>query len=318
MDMKIGVDVYNDLYPQHLHTNQMKQRQSPLTDEKSTAEGGIGFPEKAGVYEKGEAYDFSTYDVNSVQSTALSEGALNSKMKTYLSALGFYDGEEDGAYTEEFKKALKCFQKAYFGAVIYSVNNKVVDKLREKIEDVGTAYYTNLTNSKLSDSLKRLGFDSTNSAEGKKNFARVQTFLEKGMGCNKYQTAGIMGNIMQESWFFPTSDNGDGAFGILQWRSPRRGYLENYALKNGYSSADKMGIQLAFFRYEVSKVWGKGDIDEGAPNSELVKNWNTLKNEYKSNYFGVSDFFKDNIENCSDKSYQIRRNYSSMIYQAIS
>lgn len=318
MDIKISGDGYDNSYDQYLRTGQNRNAQSPLTDDKSAFKSGVRFPENAVVYEKGESYDFGTYNANSVQLTALPENAINSKMKTYLSVLGFYDGEMGGSYTESFKAALKCFQKAYFGAVIYSVNNKVVDKLREKIEDVGTAYYTNLTNNKLSDSLKRLGFDSTNSAEGKKNFARVQTFLEKGMGCNKYQTAGIMGNIMQESWFFPTSDNGDGAFGILQWRSPRRGYLENYALKNGYSSADKMGIQLAFFRYEVSKVWGKGDIDEGAPNSELVKNWNTLKSEYKSNYFGVSDFFKDNIENCSDKSYQIRRNYSSMIYQTIS
>lgn len=137
------------------------------------------------------------------------------------------------------------------------------------------------------------------------------------MGCNKYQAAGIMGNIKQESNFCPKTESGTGAFGILQWRSPRRGYLESYASKNGYSSADKMGIQLAFFRYEVSKIWGKGDIDEGAPNSELVKNWNALKNEYKYSFYDVSDFFKEHIEECPDESTQDRRNYSSIIYQAI-
>lgn len=317
MDIKINGNEYNNSYDQYLHTGQKWQGQSSLTDEKSTVESGVGFSKTAAVYEKGEAYDFGTYNVNSVQSTALPEGALNSKMKTYLNALGFYDGEMGGSYTESFKTALKCFQKAYFGAVIYSVNNKVVDKLREKIEDVGTAYYTNFANSKLNNAIKKLGFDSTNSAEGKINFARIQTFLEKAMGCNKFQTAGIMGNIMQESWFFPTSVNSDGAFGILQWKSNRREFLDDFAKKNG-CSPENIGLQFAYFRYEVSRNWGTDCLGGYAQNSHLVDSWKTLKNEYKSNYFGVSDYFKANIEECPDKSGQIRRNYSSIIYQAIS
>ncbi|MBD5157755.1 MAG: hypothetical protein HDT13_09000 [Butyrivibrio sp.] len=79
-----------------------------------------------------------------------------------------------------------------------------------------------------------------------------------------------------------------------------------------------MGIQLAFFRYEMSMIWGKGDIDENAPNSDLVKSWNTLKTEYKYDFYKVCDYFYDNIEKCDDTSKQIRRNYSSLIYQAIS
>ena len=317
MDMKIDGDEYNNSYAQYLHTGQNRNAQSPLTDDKSAFKIGVRFPENAVVYEKGESYDFGTYNANSVQLTALPENAINSKMKTYLSVLGFYDGEMGGSYTESFKAALKCFQKAYFGAVIYSVNNKVVDKLREKIESVGTAYYTNLANSKLNDAIKKLGFDSTNSAEGKANFARIQTFLEKAMGCNKFQTAGIMGNIMQESWFFPTSDNGDGARGILQWKDNRRKFLDDFAKKNGCSS-ENIGLQFAYFRYEVSSNWGTDCLGGYAQNSNLVDSWKTLKNEYKSNYFGVSDYFKAHIEECPDNSTQIRRKYSGIIYQAIS
>ncbi len=314
MDIKIDGNEYNNSYDRYLNTGQKRQEQSPLTDEKSTAEKGVGFPETAAVYEKGEAYDFGTYSANSVQ--AATDSYTISKMRAYLNELGFYDGEMGGGYTEELKTALKCFQNAYLGGQTYNVENGIPSGLQNKIQDIGTAYYTNLANSKLSDALKRLRFDSTNSAEGKKNFARIQTFLEKAMGCNKYQTAGIMGNLMQESWFFPTSDNGSGAFGILQWRGPRRGYLESYASKNGYSSTDKMGIQLAFFRYEVSRTWGKGDVDEGARNSELVENWNILKNEHKLSFYDVSDFFMEKIEG-TDDAQQARRDYSSIIYQAI-
>lgn len=314
MDIKIDGYEYNNSYDRYLHTGQNRRGQSHLTGEKSTTEKGVGFPETAAVYEKSEAYDFGTYSANSVQ--AATDSYTISKMRAYLNELGFYDGEMGGGYTKELKTALKCFQNAYLGGQTYNVENGIPSGLQNKIQDIGTAYYTNLANSKLNDAFKRLGFDSTNSGEGKKNFARIQTFLEKAMGCNKYQVAGIMGNIMQESWFFPTSDNGDGAYGILQWRGPRRGYLESYALKNGYSSADKMGIQLAFFRYEVSRTWGKGDVDEGARNSELVENWNILKNEHKLSFYDVSDFFMEKIEG-TDDDQQARRDYSSIIYQAI-
>ncbi|MBD5157838.1 MAG: hypothetical protein HDT13_09415 [Butyrivibrio sp.] len=259
--------------------------------------------------------DFPTYSVNSIQGT--SDYAAIAKAKAYLGDMGFYDSKLEG-YNDELKKALKCFQNAYLGGQTYNVENGIPSGLQNKIQDIGAAYYTNLTNSRLNDALKKLGFNSTNSAEAKQNFARIWTFLEKGMGCNKYQIAGIMGNIMQESNFSPKTTNSTGAVGILQWKRERRGYLESYASKNGYSSADNMGIQLAFFRYEVNRIWGKGDIDENAPNSDIVEGWKTIKNEYKSNYFGVSDYFKDHIEGCTDNSYQVRRNYSSIIYQAIS
>lgn len=306
--MKISGDEYNCSYPQYLRTGQ-----NSLMGEKSTAESGIGFSETAAVYEKGEAYDFDIYSADSVQTKTLPESALNSKMKTYLNALGFYDGEMGGSYTESFKTALKCFQKAYFGAVIYSVNNKVVDKLKEKIESVGTAYYTNLLSDKTTEALKKLGFiDPT--AERKQNFARIQTFLEKGMGCTKYQVAGIMGNIMQECRFNPMSKNDD-ALGILQWKGNRRIYLDDFAQKNGCSS-ENIGLQFAYFRYEVSSKWGTDCLGRYAENSEIVEGWNTIKNDYKYNFYMVSDIFQDKIESCPHNQ-QERRDYSSMIYQAI-
>ncbi|MCM1307674.1 MAG: phage tail tip lysozyme [Butyrivibrio sp.] len=315
--MEIRMGEYSGINSTPCPTNAVQTNEDSAVKVVAGVNGTLDSEAVAVIYEKSGRTESNTYSVDSVQA-AIPEGALNSKMKTYLKDLGFYNGELGSEYTEEFKKALKCFQNAYFGAVIYSVNNKVLEKLQEKIESVGAAYYTNYTNNKLTDALKKLGFANP-TTENKQNFARIQTFLEKGMGCNKYQTAGIMGNIMQESGFSPKAVNSkSGAFGIIQWNGIRKTYLNKYASKNGYSSADNMGIQFAYFRYEMSRTWRKGDIDENAPNSDLVKNWNTIKNEYKPSYYAVSDFFKDNIEGCNDNTYQIRRNYSSIIYQAIS
>ncbi|MBD5157754.1 MAG: hypothetical protein HDT13_08995 [Butyrivibrio sp.] len=214
MEIKITTDVYNNLD----YTYVKSGREHDASD----ANVGNCAEAVAVVYEKSEPSELSAYRVNSVQA-AISESALNSKMKTYLKDLGFYNGEMGGGYTEEFKKALKCFQNAYFGAEWYSVSDKVESGLQREIENAGTIYYKNYTNSKLTDALKKLGI--TNPTDYKQNFARIQTFLERAMGCNKYQVAGIMGNIMQESWFSPKSESGNGAFGIIQWRDKRREYL---------------------------------------------------------------------------------------------
>lgn len=315
MEIKTGTDVYNNLNYTSVQTGQIGREYESSIGEKSTGISGGNYSESAAaIYEKSEQSNFPAYSVNSVQSAA--DSAVIAKMRAYLNDLGFYDGQLSGGYTEELKTALKCFQNAYFGRQTYNVESGIPSGLQGTIQSVGAAYYTNLTNSRLNDALKKLGFDSANSAEGKKNFARIQTFLQKGMGCNKYQIAGIMGNIMQESWFNPASKNDD-ALGILQWKGYRRIYLDDYSAKNGYSS-EKIGLQFAFFRYEFSSKWGRDCLGIDAANSDLVESWKTLKNEYKYDFYKVSDYFFENIEECNDDSKQIRRNYSSIIYQAIS
>lgn len=187
--------------------------------------------------------------------------------------------------------------------------------LRSYIEDVGTAYYTNLSNSRLNDALRKLEFDSTNIGEGKKNFARIKTFLEKGMGCTKFQVAGIMGNIKQECSFNPKTENSTGAFGILQWKKERRAFLEDFALKGGYSYKS-MGVQLAYFRYEVSATWKTDCLGGYAQNSDIVDGWRKFKSDYQHDFYGASDYFQDHVI-CYERERENRRNYSSIIYQAI-
>lgn len=307
MEIKTEPDVYNSLSSTYFQTG---RHGSPGAKEADSA----GAPESTAViYGKYEQPEFSTYSVSSVQATA--DSAVIGKMKVYLKDLGFYDGEMSGSYTEKFKTALKCFQNAYYCVQAYNVESGIPSGLQNKIQNIGAAYYINLTNSKLTDALKKLGFGSNPPTEDRKNFARVQTFLEKGMGCTKYQIAGIMGNIKQESSFRPTAVNGD-ALGLIQWKGFRRIYLDDYAAKNGYSSTN-IGAQFAYFRYELSSTWGTDCAGGYASNSDLVDAWRTLKNEYKYSFYDVSDFFMDKIED-TDENQQERRDYSSIIYQAIS
>lgn len=314
MEIKTGTDVYNNLNYSSVQTGHGREYESSV-GEKSTVVNSADYSEPAAaIYEKSEQSNFLTYSVNSVQPAA--DSAVIAKMRAYLNDLGFYDGQLSGGYTEELKTALKCFQNAYFGRQTYNVESGIPSGLQGTIQSVGAAYYTNLTNSRLNDALKKLGFNSSNSAEAKKNFARIQTFFQKGMGCNKYQIAGIMGNIMQESWFSPTSERSNGAFGILQWLGPRRTYLNDYTAKNGYSNKN-IGAQFAFFRYEVNAKWGTDCLGGYAQNSHLVDAWKTLKNEHKYSFYDVSDYFMSKIEG-TNQNQQERRNYSSIIYQAIS
>lgn len=313
MEIKTGTDVYNNLNYSSVQTGHEREYESSV-GEKSTVVNSADYSEPAAaIYEKSEQSNSLTYSVNSVQSVA--DSAVISKMRAYLNDLGFYDGQLSGGYTEELKTALKCFQNAYFGRQTYNVESGIPSGLQGTIQSVGAAYYTNLSGGNTTEALKKLGFVNP-STETRQNFARIWTFLEKGMGCNKYQIAGIMGNIMQESRFNPTSSDG-ATWGILQWRDYRRKYLEDYSSRNRYDIGN-IGAQFAYFRYEVSKNWGNGDVEENAGNSHLVDAWKTLKNEYKYDFYKVSDFFFDNIEECLDNTKQLRRNYSSIIYQAIS
>lgn len=260
--------------------------------------------------------ELSNEGITAASAVSNSTGII-SKMAVYLKDLGFYDGNGSGVLTDGLKRSLECFQRAYDNCKGSSgftkIGSYIPDSLVSWIEEVGTSYYTHLTDPDITSALSKLNFIPVTS-DDKKHFAQIWTFLGKGMHCDKGQIAGIMGNIKQESSFRPTITSSKGAFGIFQWIRERRGYLEAYAQKNGYN-VSSMGTQLAFFRYEVSSVWGKGDIDESAPNSDLVRNWNTLKNTVHG-YGPVANYFMQNIEMASDPIGS-RVPYAKIIYDAI-
>lgn len=278
------------------------------------------FADIAAIYTRSDPTDAPVYSAKEVCMATAAAGTY-SKLKTYLKDLGFYNGAITDDYTAEFKKSLICFQQAYgsdYGvSKVFTVDNGIPNIVQYWIQKVGAAYYTHLTDGKAAAALKALGFTNP-TVETRRNFAQIWTFLEKGMGCTAHQIAGVMGNLMQESQFDPTMVNGQGAYGILQWSGARRGYLEEFAKKNG-GDETSMGTQLAFFRYEVSRVWGAGDIEENAGNSELVKAWEKIMAACKTDYNRASDIFYEDIESPSseDATGPVRRTYAKSIYNAI-
>lgn len=73
--------------------------------------------------------------------------------------------------------------------------------------------------------------------------------LERGF--SPIQAAVLAGNIQQESGFNPAAVNqGEGAFGLLQWRLDRRQGLEKLAAERGVSPSD-IPTQLDFIKQEM-------------------------------------------------------------------
>lgn len=86
---------------------------------------------------------------------------------------------------------------------------------------------------------------------GKDNAEKIWNFL-KQEGFTDEQTAGIMGNIKQESGYDPnlTESNGVG-YGIIQWSYGRRDSLQAAAEDYGVPVSN-LGFQLAYLKQEAS------------------------------------------------------------------
>lgn len=273
------------------------------------------------IYEKGTGTmsDSFTYSYTSVKAVSSASDPYG-KYKTYLSDMGFYEGAIDEVYDDEFRRALVCFQKAYGSRQGYSqvvdISGGIPASLKKWIQEVGAAFYTNLHNGKSTAAMKALGIEGMN-FEKKRSFARILTFLEKGMGCTAHQAAGVLGNIMEESGFSPKSVNAtSGALGILQWNNERKEYLRYFAEKHGYDEKN-MGIQLAYFKYELSSTWGKDHLGRYAQNSTWVDGWKELIDTAQNDYNKASDIFYYKIEEPNNYTDAVRRSHAQLIYNAI-
>lgn len=305
--MKISRQEYNNSNTQYLQDVHRKTGYKKMSE---TAK-----PDIAAVYVQGETDIYAVYSPASVKSTEINPGLVG-KMKTYLRDMGFYNGEMGGAVTEELKKSLICFQQAYLSPTNFdTLKNGISAFLINKVDEIGAAFYTNYSNGKAAAALKALGLTNP-SAEIKQNFARIWTFLDKGMKCTTQQIAGVLGNVMQECRFNHQAENSKGALGIFQWKDERRAYLEHFASEYGHNFKS-IGTQLAYFRYEVSAAWGKDHLGLYAQNSHLVDGWKEFMRDGKDDYNKASDIFCLKIEEPRDGTDLIRRKYSEAIYNAI-
>ena len=95
------------------------------------------------------------------------------------------------------------------------------------------------------------GITPVTSLRGSTNTEKVWNFLQD-KGLTAAQTAGIMGNIQQESCFNPGAINKkSGAYGICQWLGSRKTALQGYCSSNGFSYASLEG-QLNYLWHELS------------------------------------------------------------------
>ncbi len=120
----------------------------------------------------------------------------------------------------------------------------VEDKKEEKTADISVEESTKTDEPVVQEDKFRRGTDRT-LEEYVWDFFRAQGFTE-------YQTAGIIGNMYQESRMDPAEiedDTGNG-IGLIQWTAERRVNLENYARAQGKSWKD-VDLQLEFFMKEM-------------------------------------------------------------------
>lgn len=83
---------------------------------------------------------------------------------------------------------------------------------------------------------------------GSNNAEKVMNFLLQN-GWKEPAAAGIMGNFMQESHFYPGATNpNNGAYGVAQWLGSRLTALRSY----GGGNANTLEVQLQFLMHELS------------------------------------------------------------------
>lgn len=94
----------------------------------------------------------------------------------------------------------------------------------------------------------------------------INFFISKGL--QKYQAAGIVGNLLVESPGLNTEALGDSgsAYGIAQWRLDRRKALEKFASKRGKPMSD-FETQLEFLWDEINNSQKSYKVLEGLLNS---------------------------------------------------
>lgn len=93
-------------------------------------------------------------------------------------------------------------------------------------------------------------------------------------GFSAAATAGIMGNMYQESRMRPTSASYDGGYGLCQWTGVRNTNLKNWCSANGYDYTTVNG-QINFMNYEYNTYYGArmGDFKNSTSPSNAADTW---------------------------------------------
>lgn len=279
-------------------------------------------PESTGVvYESGNSVE--GYGLYTETGVSIDKLANNHQVQNALHSLGFYSGPTDGNLkSESCIKAIKNFQTVYGLCESGTMNGATKTKLNKAY-----TMKSKIANSNVAKEIDKAFDNYTMDYMQRDTFANTWVFLRVGMGLTVKQTAGVCGNIMNESVF--SADNAqdrlkvngviitypgvhnkkdysynikDGVgYGLIQWTfSSRKKALKEKAdsMELGVSN---LNVQLAFFREEMLHSRDYKEKWKEVTKAKTVKD--------------VSDAFLREIENPDDKNYTERRVYGRTIYK---
>lgn len=275
------------------------------------------------VYESSNSVE--GYGLYTEAGVSIDKLANDYQVQNALHSLGFYSGPTDGNLKSDLcRKAIKNFQKVYGLYESETMNGATKTKLNKAY-----TMKSKIAKSNVAKEIDKAFDNYTMDYIQRDTFANTWVFLRVGMGLTVKQTAGVCGNIMNESVF--SADNAqdelevngvtitypgvhnkndysyqvkDGVgYGLIQWTfSSRKKGLQQKA-KDMELKVSNLNVQLAFFREEMlhSSVYKE--------KWKEVKKAKTVKD--------ASDAFLRGIENPREKNYAERRVYGRTIYNKI-
>lgn len=242
----------------------------------------------------------------------------NYHVQSKLEALGFYNGPMDGNLKSDISRnAISLFQKVYG----LSSNGDYNSSTKTKLEKAMISYSCITTGKGTKELKKSYSLDDREVV----NMARTWAFFRVGMGLTAKQSAGIMGNFLEESRFssdnardtvYPGDHNSnytfksdDGvAYGIIQWLdSNRKAGLLNKANELGLAVSD-INAQFAFLRQEMTS-----SVNGDASRKYYWEKFVATQKEVE----GTCDAFRKYIEG-TNEAKDARRKKGKDIYEAFS
>jgi hypothetical protein len=151
-----------------------------------------------------------------------------------------------------------------------------------------------------------MAYNPSQTATGDSNLGKIRNFFSSN-GFSPEATAGILGNLQQESSLNPSAENASsGAFGIGQWLGGRKTNLQNYAKENGME-ANSLDAQLQFMLQEMNG----GDSTTA---SILNKNGGLDSFKKMTDPVAAADLFEKAFERSGGSEMGKRRQYATGFY----
>ena len=163
------------------------------------------------------------------------------------------------------------------------------------------------------------------SEEASKTAKEIYERLKK-KGYSDSATAGILGNLKQESGLNPEADNGY-AFGIAQWEGGRLAKLKNWCRSNGYNYRKVEGqIEYLMHDLERDSTWlhdlstcRKGEINDCEVMGVIHKGMTLQDFKIIGSVENATTIYMNHFERCSHvQSLTVRTRNALAFYQGFS